>query len=189
MVYFAAFITPAPPPDSHTPDSWMLRVHWLWRRVAATPLGRTRFAQDVPAANWAARQATGWPLATRPSPPLRCRTRQRSPRRPSLISCLSGWHITKSPCWLLSTGGMARHRTRVVPRWREFECRVFLWASKPLLRRIRVATGSAWSLRGREFEEGLLLAIADVSAIRVERFPLPPGQVRRNQLPDQPALS
>jgi uncharacterized membrane protein len=45
------------------------------------------------------------------------------------------------------------------------------------------------ALRDGKFEAGLALAIADVSAVLVAHFPLAPGQVRRNELPDQPALS
>jgi uncharacterized membrane protein len=45
------------------------------------------------------------------------------------------------------------------------------------------------SLRDGQFEEGLSLAVSDVSAVLVEHFPLAPGQVRRNELPDQPALA
>nr|WP_295775208.1 TPM domain-containing protein [Rhodoferax sp.] len=45
------------------------------------------------------------------------------------------------------------------------------------------------SLREGKFEDGLSLAIANVSAVLVEHFPLAPGQVRRNELPDQPILS
>ena len=45
------------------------------------------------------------------------------------------------------------------------------------------------ALRDGKFEEGLSLAIDDVSAVLVEHFPLAPGQVRSNELPDQPILS
>ena len=44
------------------------------------------------------------------------------------------------------------------------------------------------SLRDGKFEEGLSLAIAEVSTLQVAHFPLAPGQTRRNELADQPAL-
>ena len=47
----------------------------------------------------------------------------------------------------------------------------------------------ALALRDGQFEDGLGLAIADVSAVLLAHFPLAPGQVRRNELPDQPVLS
>ncbi len=47
----------------------------------------------------------------------------------------------------------------------------------------------AQALRDGKFEDGLSLAIADVSAVLVAHFPMAAGQVRRNELPDQPVLA
>ena len=44
------------------------------------------------------------------------------------------------------------------------------------------------SLRYGEFEERLLLSVVDRSTLIVRHFPLALGRVRRNDLPDQPAL-
>ena len=38
------------------------------------------------------------------------------------------------------------------------------------------------------FEDGLTLALDEVSSRLTQRFPLPPGAERRNELPDAPAL-
>ena len=47
----------------------------------------------------------------------------------------------------------------------------------------------AQALRDGKFEDGLSLAIADVSTVLVAHFPLATGQIRLNELPDQPALA
>lgn len=45
------------------------------------------------------------------------------------------------------------------------------------------------ALRQGQFEEGLAQAIEEVSMVLTQHFPLTAGQVRTNELPDQPALS
>ena len=45
------------------------------------------------------------------------------------------------------------------------------------------------ALRDNRLEEGLNQAIDTVSAVLVQHFPLAPGTVRPNELPDQPTLS
>lgn len=46
--------------------------------------------------------------------------------------------------------------------------------------------GSAF--RDRRFEDGLTAALAEVSALLVEHFPLPAGHASPNELPDSPVL-
>ncbi|MES2632036.1 MAG: TPM domain-containing protein [Pseudomonadota bacterium] len=46
--------------------------------------------------------------------------------------------------------------------------------------------GSAF--RDRRFEEGLTQALEEVSALLVAHFPLAPGEVNPNELPDEPVL-
>jgi uncharacterized membrane protein len=45
------------------------------------------------------------------------------------------------------------------------------------------------ALRQGQFEEGLAQAIEEVSTVLTQHFPVAAGQVRANELPDQPALS
>lgn len=45
------------------------------------------------------------------------------------------------------------------------------------------------ALRQGQFEEGLAQAIEEVSTVLKQHFPIAAGQVRANELPDQPALS
>ncbi|HSW18781.1 MAG TPA: TPM domain-containing protein [Ramlibacter sp.] len=44
------------------------------------------------------------------------------------------------------------------------------------------------AFRKRQFEDGLTQALEEVSALLVQHFPLAPGQIRANELPDAPAL-
>ena len=47
----------------------------------------------------------------------------------------------------------------------------------------------ALALRDGKFEDGLSLAVADVSAVLAAHFPPTAGHVKRNELPDQPVLA
>ena len=44
------------------------------------------------------------------------------------------------------------------------------------------------AFREGRFEDGLTLALGEVSALLVQHFPLAPGEVNPNELPDQPVL-
>jgi uncharacterized membrane protein len=45
------------------------------------------------------------------------------------------------------------------------------------------------ALRANRMEDGLVQAIDAVTAVLIQHFPLAPGRVRPNELPDQPTLS
>ena len=45
------------------------------------------------------------------------------------------------------------------------------------------------SLRDGHFEEGLMAAISEVSAVLQAHFPMGPNQSRKNELPDQPSMA
>ncbi|WP_048440951.1 TPM domain-containing protein [Caenimonas sp. SL110] len=44
------------------------------------------------------------------------------------------------------------------------------------------------AFRDRRFEDGLTQALEEVSALLVQHFPLAPGEVNPNELPDEPVL-
>ncbi len=51
-----------------------------------------------------------------------------------------------------------------------------------------MARRMAGAFRERRFEDGLTQALEEVSALLVQYFPLQPGQVHRNELPNAPLL-
>jgi uncharacterized membrane protein len=75
------------------------------------------------------------------------------------------------------------------------ERRIELVADRGLIRHVSphvwqdMVQRLALALRDGKFEEGLSLAIADVSALLATHFPIEVGQVRRNELPDEPVLN
>ncbi|TFY98375.1 TPM domain-containing protein [Ramlibacter humi] len=52
----------------------------------------------------------------------------------------------------------------------------------------RIVAGMGSAFREGRFEDGLTQALSEVSALLVQHFPLAEGEVRPNELPDEPVL-
>jgi uncharacterized membrane protein len=52
----------------------------------------------------------------------------------------------------------------------------------------RIVAGMGAAFREKRFEDGLTQALEEVSALLVRHFPLREGEVRPNELPDEPVL-
>ena len=67
-------------------------------------------------------------------------------------------------------------------------------ADRGLARRVdagewqRIVAGMGLAFREKRFEDGLTQALEEVSALLVRHFPLREGEVRPNELPDEPVL-
>lgn len=67
-------------------------------------------------------------------------------------------------------------------------------ADRGLARRVdpgewqRIVQRMGGAFRERRYEDGLTQALEEVSALLVAHFPAAPGDVRRNELPDEPVL-